>query len=97
VLSPLLNQNQTVHLKNTMNSSNGDVCSWELRINRTEFIEKHFTANKNDIFSVFFNLTLLDASNITFFLMLGDSLKNTTNVTTSLTVGQTYQFPFMKN
>ena len=29
--------------------------------------------------------------------MLGNSLKNTTNVTLNLTVGQTYQFPFMKN
>ena len=64
-----------------MNGSLGDVCSWELRINETDFKNKHFRANPSNITTVYFNLTFLEAANMTFYLMLGDTIKNTTNIT----------------
>ena len=65
---------------NLINALQGDVCSWELRINEGEFRKKHFLANPGDNQTVFFNITFIEASNIIFYVMLGNSIKNVTNV-----------------
>ena len=91
-LRPLLNQNQTVSVKN-LNSQQGDVCWWELSVDTTEFSK----VNPNlDLKDVFINLVITSKMNMLTYNVNGisrDAILD--NATTNGDVNRTYKYPLV--
>lgn len=80
MLTPLINQNQTVTVNSTMNATIGDTCNWEIKVNTSNFMALHPTANLS---SVFFNISFGPLINMTTYVLQGLNIKNATNATVS--------------
>ncbi len=90
VLVPLLFQNQTITLNNTMSRNGGDVCYWEFRVNVTEFALNNPKVPLN---WTYINVVIHNRTNLTTYQLNGFSDKNASNVTTNSNLSTTYKYP----